>query len=124
MRRILRLTTGLAVAGVASLAGAGISDAASVSQHAAAAPVSSTNCPTVGNFGNGTPSSADQAFSAISPTAGPTSTSSGQLAFTGANLPKEAVAGFALVLLGGMAVQRTRRRHGDGTDLSEAPLQA
>lgn len=119
MRRTVRLTSGLAVAGLITLAGTGISDAASDSAaNAVKAPISSTNCPTAGNFGNGTPSSADQAFSAISPTAGPSTPNSTQLAFTGANLPKEGAAGLILIGLGGVAVQRTRRRHGAEGDLA------
>ena len=111
MRSALRLTSGLAVAGVIWLAGTGISAAEAELAPAAAAPVSTTNCPTIGNFGNGTPQSADQAFASISPTATPSSSSSGKLAFTGANLPKEAAAGFVLVAVGGLVVQRSRRRN-------------
>jgi hypothetical protein len=124
VRSALRLTSGIAVAGLVWLAGAGISDAASGSTHASAAAISTTNCPTVGNFGDGTPQGADQAFAAISPTAAPAASST-QLAFTGANLPKEAAAGFVLILAGGLAVQRTRRRPviEDGLDFGEAPLQ-
>ena len=125
MRSALRFTSGLAVAGGIWLAGTGISAAASGSTHAVAAAASTTNCPTLGNFGDGTPKSADQAYSAISPTAGPSS-SSGQLAFTGANLPKEAAAGAVLIMVGGATVRRSRRRHGlvDGTEPGEAPLQS
>lgn len=103
---------GAAFGALAWLAGTGVAAAAGskpvpASPSATAAAVSN-ECPIPGNYGDGSTTSAYQAYAAISPTTPPSS--SGQLAFTGGNFTKEFAAGGLLIGAGAALVIRARRR--------------
>lgn len=113
----MSITGGAAVAALAWLAGAGVASASTNPVAASPSPspsataaAASSQCPIAGSYGDGSTASAYQAYAAISPTAPPAASSSGQLAFTGANLSKEFAGGGLLIGAGVFLVVRSRRK--------------
>lgn len=118
------ITSGAAVAALSWLAGPGVATAATATTTPSTS--NSTQCiaplpPGSPTYGDGTPATADRAYLNL-PSSGatPTSSNSGQLAFTGGNFTKEILAGLVLIGGGGVVLYRNNRRSlalvDDGTD--------
>ena len=111
MANAKKLTGGTAVAALAWLAIPGVASAASVNTTPSA--VDTTQClvplpPGSPTYGDGTPASADRAFVGLP--SGGSSSSGGQLAFTGGNFSKEIMLGLAFIGGGAVMLYRNGRR--------------